>query len=267
MRIPLNDLLPCGICDFNSVSGALLECRAKSRLPKGARSIIVYLFPYYLGDGAYETCNLSKYAVSKDYHIIADQYLRKAKEELETTYPDYSFECFCDNSPVPEVQAAVNAGLGIRGKNGLLINEKYGSFCFIGEIVTDMIIAPSQSKNSKCLECGICGKSCPSGALSEEKFCKENCFSHLTQKKGELPENVENHIKQSGVIWGCDECQNACPMNKNAQVTPLKEFLQTAKPQYALTDDIADRAYSWRGKAVIDRNFKIMCCKDEENNL
>ena len=267
MRFPFSDLLPVGVCDFGSVSAYLLECRAKSRLPQAAKSIIVYLFPYYLGEAVYKSCNLSKYAVSKDYHIVAEEYLCKAKELLQKDYPAYSFEYFCDNSPIPEVKAAVNAGLGVKGENGLLINEKYGSFCFIGEIVTDMMIEPDAKNEGKCLQCGMCKKHCPSGALDEWGFCKELCFSHLTQKKGELPKAAIDYINKTKIIWGCDRCQDVCPMNKNAQITPIKEFLQTAEPVYTLTTDITDRAYSWRGKSVIDRNLKIMCCKDGENNL
>lgn len=267
MKIPFEEMLPWGICDFSDVSGALINCRAKSRLPQKAESIIVYLFPYYLGEEFYKNANLSKYAVPADYHEIAGEYLKKAAEQLKKAYPDFSFEWFCDNSPVPEVKAASLSGLGVVGQNGLLINEKYGSFVFIGEIVTDMRLSPSLKNEGRCLECGACRKACFGGALREENFNKDGCLSHLTQKKGELSPVTEDYIGKSGIIWGCDICQNVCPMNKNISVTPVKEFIETAIPRYKEGDSISGRAFSWRGESVINRNLKIMCCKDGKNNL
>ena len=70
MNLPFSDILPCGVCAFGDV-GELLECRAKSRVPQGAGSVITYLFPYWLGEEYYKDSNLSKYAVPADYHIVA----------------------------------------------------------------------------------------------------------------------------------------------------------------------------------------------------
>ncbi len=265
--LPLNDILPVGVCSFEKVSENLLNCRAMERLPENSQSIIVYLFPYYLGEEYYINSNLSKYAVSRDYHDILKEYLQLVVEKLKAEYPENSFEWFCDNSPIPEVKAAVEAGLGVKGENGLLINERYGSFCFIGEVVTDLKLPVNDVIKRECLKCGACKNSCPGGALKEKEFNKELCFSHLTQKKGELPIEAEIYIKKNNIIWGCDRCQDECPMNKNISVTPIKEFFDSAKPWYNMGDSVAGRAFSWRGEAVINRNLKIMCCKDEENKL
>ncbi len=267
MEIPFSNLIPVGVCAFDKVSGKLLNCRAKERLPENSRSIIVYLFPYYLGDEYYKSSNLSKYAVSGDYHDIVKNYLQFATDKLKKEYPQNSFEWFCDNSPIPEVTVAVESGLGVKGENGLLINKKYGSFCFIGEIVTDLKIPFNVATEKECLKCGACKTDCPGGALRENIFNKELCFSHLTQKKGELSLETISYIENNRIIWGCDKCQDACPMNKNISVTPLREFFETAKPHYNLGDLISGRAFSWRGEEVINRNLKIMCCKDEKNKL
>ena len=261
MNLPFSDILPCGACRFSDV-GELLECRAKQRIPQNAKSVIVYLFPYFLGDEYYEESNISKYAVPCDYHVVVSEYLRKICGILKTQYPENNFEPFCDNSPIREVEAGCFCGLGVKGRNGLLINEKYGSFCFIGEIVTDLECEYSLPEDRTCLSCGVCEKECPGKALGRYKVVEERCLSAITQKKGERSPCEQKLIKESGVIWGCDICQNVCPMNKGVLVTPIKEFFETAKIVYEPCDNIENRAFSWRGKKVIDRNFEIICCKE-----
>lgn len=258
---PLSDILPVGACDF-SLCLPLLECRAKSRLPKNAKSVIVYLFPYFLGEEAYRNSNISKYAVSEDYHTIAIKYLEKATEELKKKYPQNEFVPFCDNSPIREVEAAMLCGLGVKGRNGLIINKKYGSYCFIGEIVTDADVEYSIPEDRTCLNCGLCEKNCPGKALHNGKINIESCLSDITQRK-KITNNNELFIKESDKVWGCDVCQDICPMNKNVLVTPIKEFIDTANPVYNIGDPIEGRAYAWRGKAVIERNFEIKYCNKD----
>lgn len=257
IKLPLCDTLPCGVCDFEKI-GTLIECRAKSRIPHNAKRVIVYLFPYYLGEDFYKSSNISKYAVPEDYHQIAGEYLKRIAEQLKAEFPDNEFQCFCDNSPVCEVEAAVLCGLGVKGKNGLLINEKYGSFCFIGEIVTDAQFPCSLPEDRTCLSCGLCEKKCPGKALAEYKVDVSRCVSHITQRKGELSEEQKKIISDSGCAWGCDICQDVCPMNKNVEISPIKEFFDTAKSVYESGDDITRRAFNWRGEAVIERNLKIL---------
>lgn len=264
MKLPFDDMLPCGICSFKKI-GELFECRAKSRVPQGAESVIVYLFPYWLGEEFYENSNISKYAVPADYHIIAGEYLKSATEELKKTYPENQFEYFCDNSPVNEVKAAVLCGLGVKGRNGLLINEKYGSFCFIGEIVTDAVFDYSVPKADGCLDCGLCVEKCPAGALSESRVDKTKCLSDITQRKGELSEEYVSMIKSEGCVWGCDVCQDVCPMNSNISVTPVKEFFESAVSCFFAGDSVDGRAYGWRPRKVIERNLKFL--KSDNDDL
>lgn len=256
MNLPFEDMLPCGVCSFEGV-GQLFDCRAKSRIPEGAKSIIVYLFPYWLGEDFYENLNISKYAVPADYHIIAGEYLKKITEELKREYPENQFEHFCDNSPVNEVKAAVLCGLGVKGRNGLLINEKYGSFCFIGEVITDREFLYNVPEMKSCLDCGLCVKKCPASSLSENGVDKAKCLSDITQRKGELTESQSSMIKESGCIWGCDICQDVCPMNKNIAVTPIKEFLETAIAHFSEGNSVEGRAFAWRTRKVIERNLKL----------
>lgn len=246
-----------GFCDFEPFRDSLINCRAKGRLPEKARSIIVMLFPYYLGEEKYEDCNISRYAVVTDYHLAINRAVENGLHKLREAYPDEQFVFFTDNSPIPEVQAALGAGLGVIGKNRLLINRDYGSWFFISEIVTTMQLPAAEIKETECLNCGKCIAACPTHALSEDGFKKELCLSDITQRKGELTPEQEKLIKQTGCAWGCDICQTVCPMNRNVKIDPAKVFLDGIETT-ARTDNISDRAYAWRGEKVIKRNLDII---------
>lgn len=248
-----------GACPFEPLKNALLPCRAAGRLPENPRAVIVFLFPYLLEDSFYEARNISRYAVPPDYHESAGAILSDMCARLREDFPEYSFEPFCDNSPIPEVKAAAMCGLGAVGENTLLINEKYGSWVFIGEIVTDCPDFETENRAPQaCLKCGMCRKKCPAGAISENGVDRSTCLSAVSQKKGALTENEEAMIEASGCAWGCDICSEICPMNKNASVTPIEEFRQNTAAQTEEGASLDSRAFAWRGKAVIERNLSII---------
>lgn len=254
----LSELVPVfGFCRYNSISDYLIECRAKSRLPENPETVIVCLFPYNLGDDKYEGSDISKYAVVPDYHKVISGILEKACSELKKAYPDEEFVCFTDNSPVPEVRAAVNAGLGVRGRNSLLINSEYGSWVFIGEIVTTKKYPYIEATEKECFNCGKCIESCPTHSVTEDGINILTCLSDITQRKGELNAEQEALIRKTGCIWGCDICQNTCPMNKKVKINPLPEFKTGARLR-ADAENLSDRAYAWRGKKTIERNIRIL---------
>ena len=136
--------------------------KALGFLPK---SVIVFLVPYYAG----ETVNISRYAASLDYHIIIKGITERIIMGLRSQYPECSFSGFGDHSPIAEGDAALSAGLGILGDNGLLINEKYGSYVFIGDIITDLepdkLGAHTPGGIIRCEGCGACKRACPTGIL------------------------------------------------------------------------------------------------------
>ncbi len=255
----MNGISPLwGICPFDKISGSLIECRAKTRLPQNAKSVIVACFPYLLDDSEYKDINISKYAVVTDYHYVAIARLEKAVLQLKKIYPENNFSVFADNSPIPEVKAACFAGLGVRGINSLLITEKYGSYVFIGEIVTDIDFDCEEHTETPCIKCGECIKSCPSSSIKENGFNRESCLSEITQKKKELTEEEIRLMKQCGCVWGCDICQDICPMNKNAAVAPIEEFLSSPAPHISENFSLEGRAYEWRGRKVIERNISLI---------
>jgi epoxyqueuosine reductase len=157
------------------------------------------------------------------------------------------------------------AGLGILGENGLVINEKYGSYVFVAELLTDslpeLIGAVKPREIMKCEGCGACLNACPTGRLSDEG----ECLSDITQKKGELSSDEKALICRCNTAWGCDVCQRVCPHNSSPEKTPI-EFFQKELITSLTADDIIamdeesfyKRAYSWRGKKTILRNLEII---------
>lgn len=250
-----------GFCPFEKISDNLLQCRAISRLPENPQTVICCLFPYYLGENAYSGSDISKYAVVPDYHGIIGNVLSEACQRLKAEFPDEEFVPFTDNSPIPEVRACVYAGLGVRGKNGLLINKTFGSWVFIGEIVTTKKYDCQSDTFWECIKCGKCVASCPTGSITENGINRTACLSDITQRKGELDEKEKKLIIKTKCVWGCDICQNVCPMNADVQIKPLAPFVCGAKLK-ADAENSDGRAYAWRGKKVIERNLEILYKKE-----
>lgn len=245
-----------GKCSFEPLKNKLIPCRAINRIPKNPNTVLCCLFPYAVKDRKH---NISKYAFFNDYHIIVSNFLNTATAKLIKAFPDFKFSPFCDNSPIPEVYAAALCGLGCIGKNGLLINENYGSFVFIGEIVTDMPLSHKNASITSCLSCNRCINFCPGKALSNICFNKNSCASFLSQKKGDLTQVEEQIVAGTGLVWGCDMCQDVCPMNKNIKTTYIEEFKQNIYPLINSKNynTLEHRAFSWRPLEVIKRNICI----------
>jgi epoxyqueuosine reductase len=216
---------------------------------------MVTLFPYLQDDSH---GNLSRYARVPDYHITAGNVLRRAASAMQRLFPNYIFLPFIDNSPVPEVQAASLAGLGCIGDNGLLIHPVYGSWVFIGSIITNLAVPISEHEVTHCLHCGLCSASCPGHCLETNQ--RETCLSHITQKKGALTAEEQQLILNNGMIWGCDRCQEVCPLNTVARIDPHPCFQSFYIPSLDKTviEDLSDKAYGWRGPAVLKRNLSLI---------
>ncbi len=235
-----------GFCAFDSVKDHLLDCRAKQRIPQKAKTIVTCAFPYKIKDEAPKF--LSRYAAISDYHTVCGEMLAAACKKLKEKYPKNEFEYFCDNSPIPEVHTAAVAGLGAKGDNGLLITKEYGSFVFLGEIITDLHL-DCDNQYTECNHCGKCKDTCP------VTLDKTNCLSNLSQKKKLVDSELEK-LRQNNILWGCDICQNACPLNKNAQNTDIPEFITGYRDEYTIGEDTKNRPYTWRGEGVIKRNYE-----------
>lgn len=231
------------------------------------KTVLVGAFPYYAGEGE---GNLSLYCRGEDYHRVLVRRLETVCEGLRNAHPGFSFLPGADNSPIPELAAAELAGVGVRGRHGLRIVSPYGSYVFLGTILTDWETAQTgPAAKTLCPEnCTACRDACPTGALGEGGCDISRCLSELTQKKGELSPEEERAIRKGGLIWGCDCCQKACPYNKKAAMTPLPEFRENLLPSLTLGElegmsnkgfrkQYADKAFSWRGIAPLRRNLQL----------
>ena len=236
------------------------------------KSVICFAVPYYTEEGM----NISKYAVSRDYHAYMKSLASRLSLCLSDAFGGSRSIGFSDHSPFSEVALAAKCGLGVIGENGLLITEKYSSFVFIGEVVIDIdaknLGYVSTEGIKTCIKCGNCKKHCPANCIADK--CME-CLSAVTQKKGILLQTEESLIKKNNSAWGCDVCQDVCPYTKaaiknNSLITPINYFHENKIPY--LSTEIIDamdekefslRAYSWRKRETIKRNLVLL--GDAEN--
>lgn len=253
-----DDRLVMGAVPIEAVTGRV-KSRKADLIPEGAKSLIVMLIPYLLPE--YKGLNLSKYAAVRDYHAVALDIINEKIAILKERFPKNSFVGFTDSSPIAEVEAAARAGLGVLGKNGLLLNDRFGPYCFIGEIVTDLDIECEDHGIPTCIGCNACIKACPTGALLQNGIDVERCLSHVTQKKGELTESERAAVIKGGSVWGCDVCADVCPMSVSAEPTGIEGFLSGAVPHVTaeyIASGCDDRAFLFRGRAVPLRNLEIL---------
>ena len=246
------------------------EKRIMDREDFRPKSVIVYLLPYYSG----ETDNLSRYAASLDYHIAIREINDGLITLLRECFPDAGIRGYGDHSPINERHAALIGVLGISGDNGLIINEKYGSFVFIGDLVTDIepstLSATEPLPFKKCEGFGACKRACPTGILRGEG---DDCLSAITQRKGALTEEEMCLMRKHNTAWGCDECQSACPHNREPLKTPVEFFYRQRITR--LTREILDsmsedefkcRAFAWRKRKTVERNLDILSNRPLSDN-
>jgi epoxyqueuosine reductase len=182
------------------------------------------------------TAYISRYALGRDYHKVMRQRLQRLVDRIrdeieslvdssaETPVATYRYRVFTDSAPVLEVALAAKAGLGWRGKHTLLLTRDAGSFFFLGEIYTDLPLPVTPAVSAHCGTCRACLDACPTGAIvAPYELDARRCISYLTiELKGSIPESLRPLIGNR--VYGCDDCQLACPWNKYAQASDEADF-------------------------------------------
>jgi len=174
---------------------------------------------------------VSLYARGRDYHKVLRQRLQKLAEQMQQALQaaslpptGFAYRVFTDSAPVLEVELATRSGLGWRGKHTLTIDRQAGSMFFLGELFVNLALPASAPVSDHCGQCEACRVACPTGAIvAPYRLDARRCISYLTiEHAGPIPEPLRPLIGNR--IYGCDDCQLACPWNKFAQRSTLPDF-------------------------------------------
>jgi len=188
-------------------------------LVEGARSVVVVLQNYYTREKQLDEQAplISKYAYGKDYHRILKKKLQSLYAYMEADIGAFSGRVFVDSAPVMERAWGRLAGLGWIGKHSLLLNRNFGSWFFIGVIITNLELKPDNPMKDYCGDCIRCIDACPTKAILPGKTLDASrCISYLTieNRDDRLPEEFQSHMQNR--VFGCDICQDVCPWSNNA---------------------------------------------------
>jgi epoxyqueuosine reductase len=188
-----------------------------------------------------ESAFISRYALGRDYHKVLRQRLQKLCERIQSEVGEFSYRVFTDSAPVLEVALAEKAGLGWRGKHTLLLSREAGSNFFLGEIYTDLPLPVDDETANHCGTCQACIDICPTQAiLAPYQLDARRCVSYLTiELKTSIP--IEFRSLIGNRVYGCDDCQLACPWNKFAQLTEIEDF----HVRHGLDDVLLIDLFSW----------------------
>ena len=204
-------------------------------LVQGAKSVIICAAAYknHCWDQRHSVNpKVSSYALSTDYHITLKGMLRNVWEKIKADHPEISGRCFTDSAPVLEKSWAIEAGLGWRGKNSLIVTPHFGSFVFLGEIIMDASVDSYDKPYDRdgCGNCTACIEACPTSAIRAPYVIETGrCISRLTTEK--LPEGYEFSTTDThGWIYGCDICQSVCPHNSRTPLTDMSAFVPRFDP-------------------------------------
>ena len=212
-----------GAMDYMARHGEL-RARPEDLVPGTLRAISVRM-DYGTGDddAAWDTLHdgerayVARYALGRDYHKVMRNRLQKLADRIAARIGPFGYRAFVDSAPVLERALARDAGLGWIGKHSCLINRHAGSWFFLGEILTDLPLPVDEPSGAHCGTCTRCLQVCPTGAIvAPYRVDARRCISYLTiELRESIPEELRPLVGNR--IFGCDDCQLACPWNKFAQ--------------------------------------------------
>ncbi len=189
-----------------------------------ARSVIVLNHSYFTGKEYPPDSKLtgvggkiSRYAWGDDYHDVLAEKLNEIIALIKDSNPESQNLAYVDTGPIMEKQWAVRSGLGWQGKNSLILSSEYGSYFFIGLIISSLELPVDDTVADKCGTCTKCIKACPTDAIvADAVIDSRKCISYWTieaKHDKEIPQDIANNL--NNWLFGCDICQEICPWNKN----------------------------------------------------
>jgi epoxyqueuosine reductase len=184
---------------------------------------------------------LSRYALGRDYHKLIRKRLQQLAIKIEALTGPFGYRAFTDSAPVLEKALARQAGLGWIGKHTNLINERAGSWFFIGELYTNLPLPVDPPADNHCGSCQSCIDACPTQAIiAPYKLDARLCISYLTiELRGSIPEQLRSLIGNR--VYGCDDCQLVCPWNRFASPSAENDF----SPRHGLDSSELLRLFGW----------------------
>ena len=212
--------------DMDYMARNLDKRNQPAKLSPDTRSVIGVRLDYApaaLPEPSPETALISRYALGRDYHKLMRGRLQRLADRIEQAVGPFAYRAYSDSAPVMEVALAERAGLGWRGKHTLLLSRT-GSWHFLGELYTDLALPADTDEPNHCGRCTACLTSCPTGAfVAPYVLDARRCISYLTiEHAGSIP--VPLRARMGTRIYGCDDCQLACPWNRFARTTAIADF-------------------------------------------
>lgn len=250
-----------------------IEERIKPKLSLDSAKTIISIavaYPHKLKQQpqktAYKRGKFTPNSWGLDYHYVLQDKLDQLAKGIEELTADFEYKGMVDTGALVDTAVARRAGIGFIGKNGLVISKEFGSYMFLGELITNLDIEPDQPVDYDCGDCNRCVTACPTSCLiGDGTMNAKRCLSFQTQDKGIMDLEFRKKIKT--VIYGCDICQICCPYNKGldnplaTEIDPelahpeLLPFLELSNGQFK--EKFGHIAGSWRGKNILQRNAII----------
>lgn len=229
-----------------------------------AQSVICVALNYYTPDQrpeGKEYAKISRYGWGRDYHKLMHKKLKAFTNWLSGQGEGIQARYYADTGPVPDKVWAERAGIGWIAKNGNVITREYGSWVFLGEIVTNLVLTPDVPHTQHCGNCTRCLDACPTGAIAKPFVVDANrCIAYHTieNRSPELPDFIKPNLK--GWVAGCDICQDVCPWNQRfAQTTDVAEFQpypENVAPKLTELAEISAQEWNQRFRASALRRIK-----------
>lgn len=203
-----------------------------------------------------------------DYHVLLREKLDALIEFMKERFPEARFKGMVDTGELIDVAVAARAGLGFVGKNTLLISKEFGSYLYLGEIITTLEFEVDAPVDYDCGDCNRCVRACPVSAIvGDGSFLGNVCLSYQTQAKGIM--GLEVRQKNRDMLYGCDICQVVCPYNKGINFDhheKMRPIVDEVNPKLSSLFPMNNKEFkkrfghlagAWRGKSVIQRNAII----------